>query len=224
MKLPYRLPAEVLPLFEALERSPDAVFVTDRQNLIVAWNQSAEHLLGFTPEQAAGAHCSTLMAGCDAWGNRYCAENCPIRDMAARGEVVNPFGLKLQGQDGHGVMVELNILHLEAPSPHQFFLAHILKPAVRTNPASYAEEDAHAPPRPGLQAARDSPDARARKLTHREIEILGMLAAGRTTAEIASVLNISTLTVRNHTQNILEKLEVHSKAEAVAFAFQKRLV
>jgi DNA-binding NarL/FixJ family response regulator len=32
------------------------------------------------------------------------------------------------------------------------------------------------------------------------------------------------LTARNHIQNLLEKLEVHSKAEAVAFAFQHRIV
>ena len=32
------------------------------------------------------------------------------------------------------------------------------------------------------------------------------------------------MTARNHIQNILDKLEVHSKAEAVAFAFQKHLL
>jgi DNA-binding NarL/FixJ family response regulator len=51
-----------------------------------------------------------------------------------------------------------------------------------------------------------------------------MLAAGRTTPEIADRLHISTLTARNHIQNILDKLELHSKAEAVAFAFQKGLL
>ncbi len=50
-----------------------------------------------------------------------------------------------------------------------------------------------------------------------------MLAAGRSTPEIAIALHISNLTARNHIQNILYKLEVHSKSEAVAFAFQKRL-
>ena len=71
---------------------------------------------------------------------------------------------------------------------------------------------------------RESDDARARKLTGREVEVLAMLAAGNPTAEIASRLHISNLTARNHIQNILDKLEVHSKTEAVAFAFQKRLV
>jgi two-component system nitrate/nitrite response regulator NarL len=56
------------------------------------------------------------------------------------------------------------------------------------------------------------------------VEVLGMLAAGRTTPEIAERLHISQLTARSHIQNILEKLEVHSKAEAVAFAFQKNLI
>jgi DNA-binding CsgD family transcriptional regulator len=51
-----------------------------------------------------------------------------------------------------------------------------------------------------------------------------MLAAGNPTAEIGARLHISTLTARNHIQNILDKLEVHSKTEAVAFAFQKHLI
>jgi two-component system NarL family response regulator len=71
---------------------------------------------------------------------------------------------------------------------------------------------------------RESTDARARRLTTREVEVLGMMAAGRTTPEISARLCISALTVRNHIQNILEKLEVHSKSEAIAFAFQKRLI
>jgi DNA-binding NarL/FixJ family response regulator len=75
-----------------------------------------------------------------------------------------------------------------------------------------------------LSVVRESPDARARKLTPREVEVLGMLAAGRATPEIADRLHISHLTARNHIQNILDKLELHSKAEAVAFAFQKGIL
>jgi DNA-binding CsgD family transcriptional regulator len=56
------------------------------------------------------------------------------------------------------------------------------------------------------------------------VEVLGMLAAGRTTPEIAERLHIAPLTARNHIQNILEKLEVHSKSEAIAFAFQKHVL
>lgn len=224
MSLAMRLPEEVIPLFEALDLSPDAVFVTDRQNQIVAWNLSAERLLGYSSEEAMGTSCARLMEGCDTWGNRYCAENCPIREMAARNEVVKHFDLKFNAKDGRAVVSDVSILHFSVPPPHHFFLAHILKPSEHS-PALVTNLDVEAAPGPRLSliTARESPDARARKLTAREVEILGMLAAGKNTAEIASLLNISALTARNHIQNILEKLEVHSKAEAVSFAFQKRL-
>jgi DNA-binding CsgD family transcriptional regulator len=120
------------------------------------------------------------------------------------------------------VPAEVSILHVVAPSPDLFFLVHLLQ-AHDQGPSPGAEAEA-LPPAAALATARVSPDLRARKLTAREVEILGMLAAGHTTPEMAARLHISRLTARNHLQNILDKLEVHSKSEAVAFAFQKRLV
>ena len=120
--------------------------------------------------------------------------------------------------------MDVNILHLAVRPPDHFVLIHSLKPIERPPPAALPQTSRESPPRPMLVAVRDSPDARARKLTPREVEVLGMLAGGRPTPEIAERLHISTLTARNHVQNILEKLEVHSKAEAVAFAFQQRIL
>ncbi len=224
MNLAPRIAEEVRPFLDQLEGSPDPVFVTDRQNRVVAWNRSAERLLGYRPEEAIGLSCSVLMEGCDSSGNRYCSEHCPLTDMAGRGEVVRHFDLKLRPKDSPPLFVDVNILQLTAPPPHHFYLVHILKPSDRELRPQAVREEPEAPPRLALVTARESPDARVRKLTQREVEILGLVAAGRTSAEIASLLHISTLTVRNHTQNILDKLEVHSKAEAVAFAFQKHLV
>jgi DNA-binding CsgD family transcriptional regulator len=51
-----------------------------------------------------------------------------------------------------------------------------------------------------------------------------MLAAGQNATDVAVRLGISPLTARNHVQHIFEKLEVHSKAEAVAFAYRMRVV
>lgn len=58
----------------------------------------------------------------------------------------------------------------------------------------------------------------ARKLTHREQEILGLLVKGATGGLIAEKLYLSPHTVRTHIQNILTKLGVHSRLEAVALA------
>jgi DNA-binding CsgD family transcriptional regulator len=213
------------PLFEALALSPDAVFVTDRHNRIVFWNHSAETVLGYTEEEVAGASCADLLEGCDGFGNRYCSETCPVTQIAARGETVRHFDLRLKARDHHSIVVDVSVLTLVLSPADGFFLAHILKPSLKAGTAARPSTEAgDHPPRPALVAIRDSPDARARKLTTREVEVLGMLAAGHPTAAIAARLHISTLTARNHTQNILDKLEVHSKAEAVAFAFQKRLL
>lgn len=58
----------------------------------------------------------------------------------------------------------------------------------------------------------------AKQLTRREREILALLASGASGREIAAELYLSPNTVRTHVQNILTKLQVHSRLEAVAFA------
>jgi two-component system response regulator DesR len=63
--------------------------------------------------------------------------------------------------------------------------------------------------------------AKAPPLSEREREVMGLVAAGLQNKEIAQKLGISPATVRNHVQNILQKLEVHSKLEAVSLAFRQ---
>lgn len=54
-----------------------------------------------------------------------------------------------------------------------------------------------------------------RILTNREYEIFTLLIANNTTKEIASELNISEKTVRNHISNVIQKLGVNGRAAAV---------
>jgi DNA-binding NarL/FixJ family response regulator len=61
-------------------------------------------------------------------------------------------------------------------------------------------------------------------LTPRELEVLRALAEGLSTPEICERLFIAPNTLRTHVQNIMGKLRVHSKLEAVAFALRYRLV
>jgi DNA-binding CsgD family transcriptional regulator len=61
-------------------------------------------------------------------------------------------------------------------------------------------------------------------LTAREIEVLRLVAAGKTNREIASTLVISERTVARHLQNIFAKLRVSSRTAASAFAFEHDLV
>lgn len=216
------LEEELLPIFSALDRSPDAVFVTDRANHIVFWNDAARRLLGFESDEAIGTSCSELLKGADLSGNRYCSHDCPIMRLANRSEIVRHFPLEFTSASGSPVTTDINVLQLRSGGSDDFYLVHQLCSS-RPSDARPAPEPQAAPPKPHLVTTRGSDDARIRKLTAREVEVLGMLAAGRNTPEIAERLHISQLTARSHIQNILDKLELHSKAEAVAFAFQKNL-
>jgi DNA-binding NarL/FixJ family response regulator len=61
-------------------------------------------------------------------------------------------------------------------------------------------------------------------LTPRELEVLRALTEGLSTPEICDRLFIAPNTLRTHVQNIMGKLRVHSKLEAVAFALRYKLV
>lgn len=73
-----------------------------------------------------------------------------------------------------------------------------------------------------LAAPADGGDAVLRRLTPREGEIAGLVAEGRTNAEIAAALGVSVFTIKNHVSNILMKLHVHSRTEAAAYLFTAR--
>jgi DNA-binding NarL/FixJ family response regulator len=74
--------------------------------------------------------------------------------------------------------------------------------------------------RPGHEL---SAGERLASLTGRETEILRLLADGNATGEIAVALGISPMTVQSHVKNILAKLAVHSKVEAVTLAWRAGL-
>jgi len=77
-----------------------------------------------------------------------------------------------------------------------------------------------------VAAARDRGSERRQVevLTPRELEVLRALTEGLSTPEICERLFIAPNTLRTHVQNIMGKLRVHSKLEAVAFALRHRLV
>ena len=66
--------------------------------------------------------------------------------------------------------------------------------------------------------------ARTPELTGRELEILGLVGNGKTSREIAEELFISENTVRNHVRNVLDKLGLRSRFEAVTWAQREGLI
>jgi len=64
----------------------------------------------------------------------------------------------------------------------------------------------------------------ALKLTERELEVLRLVAKGLSNRDVAQRLAISENTVKNHVRNMLEKLQLHSRMEAVMYAVREKLL
>ena len=92
----------------------------------------------------------------------------------------------------------------------------------RAQPRPHRRNDAEtpAPNRPGVTATErnTSPAPLDDPLSERELEVLTVLASGRTTAEAARDLFVSVGTIKSHTANIYRKLGARNRAEAIARA------
>jgi two-component system response regulator NreC len=75
-----------------------------------------------------------------------------------------------------------------------------------------------------LEGGRASAEQPATDLTDREQEVLTYLAEGASNEEIASSLVISPKTVARHRENIMRKLNLHSRAELVRYAIRKGII
>jgi DNA-binding CsgD family transcriptional regulator len=98
--------------------------------------------------------------------------------------------------------------------PGDQLMAHICRPDI-TAPESASRK----PGSESMEVARPvrlSNNHARGSLTQRQLEVLSLLAAGKSTRDIASLMCVSLHTVRNHIAQILFKLHVHSRVEAVA--------
>jgi PAS domain S-box-containing protein len=207
---------DLLRVLDTFALCAEPVFAINERRRIVFWNKAMERLLGYTYDDVVGRSCGEILAGNDSFGNRYCTDGCPIVAIAQRGECVRHFALAAKAKDSRLVPMEISILKFVLPQTRRMILAHI---------AQVPRETAALAPQPPLkQSNGNHADARVRSLTTRENEILGLIAAGHNANVIGQHLGISPLTARNHIQHLFEKLEVHSKAEAAAFAYRMGVV
>jgi DNA-binding NarL/FixJ family response regulator len=61
-------------------------------------------------------------------------------------------------------------------------------------------------------------------LTSREREVIQLIAEGRSSKEVASVLGISTKTAETHRANVMRKLELHSATDVVRYAVRNTMI
>jgi DNA-binding CsgD family transcriptional regulator len=204
---------------------------------IVLWNPAAEALLGFTLGEVIGRRCFDVLGCPGATRRLYCAAG-GRRPGACSAECAPGFETEVSTRSGERMSVSVTTL-LAASGGDEPVRLHLLRETRREHQLEellrqLVSAAARLSPTPG-----DAGGAGARALslrgfgarepvhrgvTVRELEVVKLLAQGSSTGDIAAQLGISCRTARNHIQNILGKLHVHSRLEAVAYASARGLV
>jgi DNA-binding CsgD family transcriptional regulator len=209
-------------LLAVLAAGDPPAFATDSRNRIVFWNRGMAELLGRMSHATLGQRCHETLLGRDVFGNRFCYANCPVVATLREGDPVFAFEMKVATAGPERRSVGVTILKVPGARPDLFTVVHIVQPIAQEGRLAelLTRLDARIPEAVGVlpadaQAAHTDPP-----LTRRETEVLRHAAAGLQNKEVAQRLGLSVATVRNHIHNILDKLGVHSKLEAVSLAFR----
>lgn len=177
----------------------------DAKDRILSWSPDAEALFGHAASAALGRRLQDVLDGRDLFGNRVCRDACWLRDALGSGEAVQRFQLDTRHAGGNRLRVVVDV----QPSARGWIYRFL--PDRRMERAA---------PAPSVPAPAAAPSA----LTGRERDVLRLLARGASTGEMARELGISSTTVRNHVQHLLEKLKAHNRLQAVSVALRSGLL
>ncbi len=218
-------------LFLALEAAADGAFITNADQRVVFWNQAAERMLGFTVEEIVHQPCYEMLEGRDDRGRLVCRKSCRVAVTALTGGAVANYDTLVRTKSSGALWVNMSTFTFLANGrPADTLVVHLFRDITQRKQDEQLLQHV-------LRAAKDLESAELPRnvppapiegpgtnLTNREREVLSIMAQGLNTGEIAESLSISPSTVRNHIRNILQKLNVHSRLEAVLYALKYGLV
>ncbi len=211
---------------ESIFRTGDGVFAVDVEQRIIFWNQGAEAILGYAPEEVMGKRCFLMIQGLDELGQVNCVQDCPIINCERQGQLSSGQNLQVRAREGSLLWISVTHTFVAPFDSRLAAVVHIFRDATPEVEAKrllgrMAEQLSGYGSLQGREEGGNSPDT---ELTEREKQVLVLLAQGESTGSIAKKLTISNTTSRNHIQNILAKLGAHTRLEAVAYALRRRLV
>ncbi len=208
-------------LDELISNTADGVCAITSEGKITLWNRSAEKILGYTAREVVGQPCCDVFVGRDATGNRLCYRGCHVQSLVKMGEPVQHFEMATRTKAGKPVWIDVSILVVPGSRNGLQTTVHLFRDVTASHEIEALLRERLAQSKPVPAAVPGEPST---PLTRREIEILRLMTSGANTKTMAERLHVSPTTVRNHVQNILGKLGVHSRLEAVAHATTRGLV
>ena len=203
-------------LNRVLALTGDGAFVVNADGRIVLWNRGAEKILGYTAREVIGRACCEVMVGRDESGNRLCYRGCHVMNLVRMGDLVHSFDMQTRTKAGAGVWLNVSTLASAKDDDPPGLTIHLFRDVSATKELLRLVQQ-----QLGAAAQNGNGDP---GLTRRELEVLRLMATGANTRTVAEQLHVSAATVRNHVQNLLGKLGVHSRLEAVAYATNHRLL
>ena len=203
-------------LHKLFEHTSDAVFGIDENRKVRFWNKGCEKLLGLTSRQAVGQSCAELLCGEDLRGYKVCGKECPISKFHDKQMPNADFDLILKSGTGKPVMVNIGSYYTEPAENNK--AVQVFHSMRTVNCHQLIQRLSN------NTCDNEQADKKITRLSRREYELLRLLSKGKVTGNIATQLDISPATVRNHVKNIYAKLEVHSRAEAVTYAMSHGMI
>jgi PAS domain S-box-containing protein len=221
-------------IYKALTRAGDGVMVADANGRVVLWNRSAERVLGWAAAEAVGRTCCEVFEGHPQNG-RACSDGCSVMAAARQGAALESFDMRTRTKAGREVRLNVSTLAVPAETAASPLVIHLFRdvtarasngPGASNGGAGHGSA-AHAVNGAATNGSARNGSAReahvpagegAGGLTPRELEVLRLLTGGANTRMAAEQLKVSPATIRNHVQNLMGKLDVHSRLQAVAYA------
>lgn len=198
-------------IFEALQDADIGAYAVTLDQRIVFWNRSAEQILGHTSDEVLGRRCYEVVAG--TRGDSLvpaCINGCPSMGAIRSSEMPHTIEASLLQSNGDRMAASVTPMVVAGDKEHAPVLVHLFRSA----PAEAMDEDASDRPTAARRPARRG------VLAPRELEVLRLVARGRSTQQIADELEISPHTVRNHVRHFRRKLEARTKLDAVMTAMR----
>jgi PAS domain S-box-containing protein len=198
-------------------RTADAVFVVDPKYRIVHWDDRAESLTGFLAEEVVGRPCYEVVSAQGGIGDCFDARVRSAMKLARTGQPVPGYDVRVLTRTSGRRWVNLSTLAVD--SERGPYLVHLMRDVQEAHEAlEMARGLIRLSAREtGLEKRRPTPRD-VPTLTGRQLEVLQLLASGKSARDIGTELYLSQATVRNHIRALLQGLGAHSQLEALARA------
>lgn len=200
-------------IFEALQDADIGAYAVTLDQRIVFWNRGAEQILGHTPDEVMGRRCYEVLAG--TRGDSLipaCINGCPSMRAVRAGEIPAVIEANLLRAAGDRAAASITPMVLAGDDDNAPVLVHLFQSAATASAGESGTSD--------LPAATRRPARGGGRLAPRELEVLRLVALGRSTHQIAEELEISPHTVRNHVRHFRRKLDAKTKLDAVLTAMR----